>query len=562
MTTSRLSVVLVTCLGFACLTQIAWTSRKLDVAVGSSLVVTGKGISQVAVSNPAVLDIQPVSTLEVLITGVAPGSTQLYVWDKLGRAEYYVSVATSNTDSEAQARLINDALSGTRVTAESAGDHVILRGVVPTMDEMRRCEAIAKALSPKVDNLITVNPASSEATLAAIRTALAQWQVTVTAMPDGKTIVSGKVSNLSAIGAVRNAVEPWSKDIGFVFDLTTEKSPAQETVESLRTMFGKWGLTVGVLADGRVLLEGMVPNQVALEQVAEALKNWPKEVPIVSKITLADAAHTPQVLIRARIVELERNNLKDIGVDWSRLVFQESSSGSTTYSAEDQPFVIGQGQAGPFPLFGGPPLQQLDPIGARISALITQNKAKLLSQPSIVTISGSKANILVGGEIPVPVPQSGAGAGAVITIVYKPFGISLDVLPIVSDDGRISMLVRPEVSVLDYANGIVTNGFLVPAFRTRRAESTVNVCSGQSIAIAGLFTRDDIKNVKRLPLLSDIPVIGNFFKKTSTQIRDTELLIVVTPELVRSPEAVDVLNDVGPTPDSLAPASATNPPKK
>lgn len=415
----RSSAVLALCL--ALLPQTAWAYKTLQVAVGSSSVVTGKGITQVAVGNPAVLDVQPVSTTELLVTGLVPGSSQQYVWDKLGRAEYGVSVAISNADAEVQARLINDVLAGTRVTAEAAGDRVILRGVVASDGELRRCEAVAKALSPKVDNLITVNPASSEATLAAIRTALSPWKATVTPTPDGKIMVSGKVSNISAMVAVRNAVEPWRKNIEFVFDLTTDKSPAQETVEGLRAMFSKWGLTASILADGRVLLEGMVPDQRALDQVVAVVKDWPKEVTIVSNVRLTDAAHAPQVLIRARVVELGRTNLKDIGVDWSRILFVESSTGTSTFSAEDQPFIIGQGQAGPFPLFGGPPIQQLDPIGARISALIQRNGARLLSQPSLVTTSGAKANILVGGEIPVPVPQSGTGAGAVITIVYKSF---------------------------------------------------------------------------------------------------------------------------------------------
>ena len=564
MAVRRSSIVLALCLALLC--QTSWASKKLEISIGSSSVIAGKGISQVAISNPVVLDVQPVSTTEVLVTGLAAGSSQLFIWDKVGRAEYEVSVAISSADATTQARLINEALTGTRVTAEAAGDRVILRGEVASNDELRRCEAVAKALSQKVDNLVTVNPASSEATLAAIRTALSPWKVTVTPTPDGKVMVSGKVSNISAMVAVRNAVEPWRKSIEFAFDLTTDKSPAQETVEGLLAMFSKWGLTASVIADGRVLLDGMVPDQRALDQVVAVLKDWPREVTIVSNVRLTDAAHARQVLIRARVVELSRTNLKDIGVDWSRILFSESSSGTSTFSAEDQPFIIGQGNAGPFPLFGGPPIQQLDPIGARISALIQQNRARLLSQPSLVTTSGAKANILVGGEIPVPVPQAGVGAGAAITIIYKPFGISLDVLPIVSDDGRISMLVKPEVSVLDYANGIVMSGFVVPALRTRRAESMVNVCSGQSIVIGGLFTTEDIKNVKGIPLLADIPVIGNFFKKTSTQKRDTELIIVVTPEIVCSPEQIDALKDAGPTPESLAPegemGNGANPPKK
>ncbi len=520
---------------------------KKIVAVGASLVLSGSGISQVAVSDPTVVDVQPVSTSEVLVVGLTPGTSQVLVWDLYGRRQYDITVLAAKAGIEIFANLINSAISTPGVTTEAVGDRVLLRGNVQSEEEMRRCEAVAKAIYPQVENLLVVRPGSSPATLEAINQALSAYQVSAEAMPDGKILVKGSVESPVALAALRKALDPWAKEASFVFDVQTVKTPQQEAIEALTAALAKWDITASALADGRVLLEGTVPTSEALDEFGGIIDDWPEEVGIVPRVSVADATGAKQVLIRARVVDIERRDLKDLGVDWSRIVFsEETTTGERTYTAEDQPFIIGQSSPGPFPLFGGPPITQLDAIGARINALIQKQKARLLSQPTLVTASGRPANILIGGEIPVPVPQSGVGAAAVITIEYKPYGISLKVLPTVAEDGEIAMLVAPEVSTLDYANAVVLSGTVVPAFKTRRAESTVHVPSGCSIAIGGLIGKEMTRNVKEIPLLSKIPILGNFFKSVSTQQRDAELVIIVTPVLVGAPGYEQILTDEGP----------------
>jgi len=513
--------------------------------MGSSIIIGGHRIEKVAVSNPAVLDVYPVSTREILLTGAAVGSTQVFFWDALGRHEYNV-VVTSGKSAQAFVKSVTDALDNPSVTVEAAGDKLLLLGEVASAEERTRCEKLASTYYPKVENLLTVKPGCSADVLDSIRKVLEPWKVEVTQSADGKVIISGCVCDSSTVAAIQNALEPWSKQADFVYALKTVLSPQQEALQSLVTTFSAWNILGTLLPDGRILLEGTVPDKEALAEYESVLQKWPKGVEIVSRVSILDKTQAKQVLIRARVVEITRENLKDIGVDWSRIVINEDG----TYSAEDQPFIIGQA-TGPNPIFGGPPLRQLDQIGARVWALVQKNKAQLLSQPSLITTSGHKANILIGGEIPVPVPQSGTGGGAVVTIQYKPFGISLDVLPTVGPNDEIALTVIPEVSALDYTNAVVLSGTIVPAFRTRRAESTVHVASGQSIAIGGLYSKDDIKNVKGLPLLQDIPILGNFFKKTTTKKNDSELLIIVTPEIIQPPACNEVIKDVGPTPESL-----------
>ena len=522
----------------------AGTPNAITLAVGSSRIVMGADISQVAISNPAVIDVQPISSVEVLLTALAPGTSQLFIWDKGRRVQHDVTAFVSDTDSQAAAGLIRTALADPNISVEAVGERVLLRGEVAGEGDKLNAETTAKAIYPKVDNLLIVKRGISKPTLEAINQIVSKMGAEAVQMPDGKIVVTGTVADPAAAARIQKALEPWSKDVEFVYNVSTTQTAQQQAVEGLKVATARWNLQALAAADGRVFLQGAVPDKATLTQVEALADGWPGVV-VVSQVDIAGTAESPQILIRARVVELNRDDISDLGVEWSRLIFSQSSGGQSTFAAVDQPFIIGQPRSGPFPLFGGPPIEQLDSIGARVSALLQTKKAHLLSQPSLVTTSGTVANILVGGEIPIPVPQSGTGGSATITIEYKPFGISLNVLPTVGANGEIAMVVKPEVSDLDFAQGIIISGIVVPAIRTRRAEATVHVPSGCSIAIGGLFAKDYTKNTRALPLLSKIPILGNFFKSSHTDKTNSELLIIVTPEIVQTAGPSDMLQQQG-----------------
>jgi pilus assembly protein CpaC len=148
-----------------------------------------------------------------------------------------------------------------------------------------------------------------------------------------------------------------------------------------------------------------------------------------------------------------------------------------------------------------------------------------------MTRNGTEANFLAGGEFPIPVLQGGALQG--ITIVFKEFGVRLKFLPVVQPDGAIRLKVQPEVSSLDFANALTVSGFLVPALSTRRAETEVDLRDGQSFAIAGLIDNRTREIGSKIPVLGDVPIIGTLFKSRSQRRDNTELLVMVTPRLVR-----------------------------
>ncbi len=182
-------------------------------------------------------------------------------------------------------------------------------------------------------------------------------------------------------------------------------------------------------------------------------------------------------------------------------------------------------------LFGLDVLSALD-LGERIGQVTT------LTNPNLTALSGETSTFLAGGEIPIPISQGGLGG---ISVEYKQFGVSLAYTPTVLSDGRISLRVRPEVSQLNYQNGVQMGGTIVPGLSTRRAETTVELGSGQSFVIAGLLQNTHDNSIDKTPGLGDVPVLGALFRSNAFQRGETELVIVVTPYLVKPVNANDVV---------------------
>jgi pilus assembly protein CpaC len=262
----------------------------------------------------------------------------------------------------------------------------------------------------------------------------------------------------------------------------------------------------------------------------------PLNIVPVSRLKVA----TPlQVTLKVKIAEVSRDVLKQIGVNLlshdgtggfqfgvgqgNPGTFGSAASGST--AAVPKGFNIASvgttlGAAGK--LFG------LDLLGS-LDLAQTDGLATILAEPNLTALSGETASFLAGGEFPIPVSQS---LGAV-TIEYKQYGVGLAFTPIVLADGRISMRVRPEVSELSDAGSVTLNNFKVPALTTRRAETTVELGSGQSMMIAGLLRNTNSNAITKAPFLGDLPILGMLFRSTKFQRQETELVVIVTPYLVR-----------------------------
>jgi pilus assembly protein CpaC len=286
-----------------------------------------------------------------------------------------------------------------------------------------------------------------------------------------------------------------------------------------------------------VLLTGTVASPTDVEEAQRLVQAYIGEgTQVVSRLRSA----TPlQVNLKVRIAEVNRSLLKQIGVN---LLTRDLTNGFQ--------FGLGQGNPGTFgsPGFGdAPPVPKsfnVADIGTTVGAAgklfgvdilgsldlaETDGLVTTLAEPNLTALSGETASFLAGGEFPIPISQS---LGS-ISVEYKQYGVGLAFTPIVLADGRISMRVRPEVSELSAEGSIKLNGFDVPALVTRRAETTVELGSGQSFMLAGLIRNNTTNSINKAPFLGDLPILGALFRSTSFRRQETELVIIVTPYLVR-----------------------------
>jgi pilus assembly protein CpaC len=240
------------------------------------------------------------------------------------------------------------------------------------------------------------------------------------------------------------------------------------------------------------------------------------------------------VNLRVKIAEVNRTVLKALGVNWLKDV------GRTTF-ATDNPTTGGQIAVTNSILFGIGAAGSL--IQQRVDALAQEGLITILAEPNLTATSGQPASFLAGGEFPVPVAGSAANGIATITVAFKEFGIRLDFTPTVIDAQHVSLRVRPEASQLTNTGAVsvpitANNTVTIPALTVRRAETTLELGSGESFALAGLLQHTLEQDVSKVPALGDIPILGQLFRSERFQKNETELVIIVTPYLVKPASTV------------------------
>jgi pilus assembly protein CpaC len=289
----------------------------------------------------------------------------------------------------------------------------------------------------------------------------------------------------------------------------------------------------------RIRLTGVVASATDQARALEMAQQF-SDKPVINALSVAAAQ---QVALEVRVIEASRQAGRDLGIK-VRAQGGTSLFGSGTglsVNANDQgqaATFLTPAESGGRLLNSGVPFgtliaQVLEGAGVKVDVIIDalerKGLARRLAQPNLTTVSGEAAKFTVGGEVPVP---SSAGIGGVITYDYKPYGVRLDFLPTVLDHSRINIRLMSEVSEID--RSIAVNGF--PAFTTRRAESVLELRDGQSFAMAGMLQVVNERDIEALPWLGQIPVLGALFRSTSYQKRETDLVVVVTPRLVRPTE--------------------------
>lgn len=382
----------------------ACAAEPVEVSLNESKYMAASGITRLAVGNPAIADVQLLSSGDFLLVGKKAGTTSLIVWSDGGRRTEYTVYVAGNDRGMSSA--IQDAIGYPKVHVQMIKDRVMLRGKVENQYEHDTALKIA-------------------------------------------------------------------------------------------------GLYTG--GDGSGVID------------------------------LLEMEHPSQIRLEAQIIEINSDYTKNLGIQyWSQTPGSNSSSGSSTGNPNND---ITVGTAGLF--YGGEDFSSsrkhggwlgshVANVNVTLQALINEGKARILSRPSITTMSGKTANILIGGRIPIPVSDGNGN----VSIDWHEYGVKLNIEPVVDSEDKITSKVHAEVSTLDYSHGVKIDSFSVPGIATREAESEVNVRSGMTMAIGGLINSEDAKIVSKIPLLGDLPIIGRFFRHTSNTRDKRELIILITPTLV------------------------------
>jgi pilus assembly protein CpaC len=355
-----------------------------------------------------------------------------------------------------------------------------------------------------ITRIAVTNPAVADATVVAPREVLI----------DGKS--AGTVSLIV-----------WGADQRRQFDVVVD--PGVTTLQqTFQKLFPGEDIRVA-MNDESIILTGNVSSNAVMLRAGEIADGMSSKTGVINLLQLPGGSESQQVMLQVRVAEVNRRAIKELGVNlfatrpgWSGRVttqqfpapdFDDEKDGGLVFSDFLNLFFFNRKEG----------------LGAVIKALEQKGLFQSLAEPNLIAYNGQEASFLAGGEFPIPVVQGTSGQ---VTVVFKEFGVKLNFRPTIAGD-VIRLKVRPEVSALDFNNGVTLSGFRVPALTTRRAETDVELRDGQSFAIAGLLNNMGQNDSANIPFLSKIPIIGYLFKSNAERLERSELMVLVTPRLVR-----------------------------
>jgi pilus assembly protein CpaC len=285
--------------------------------------------------------------------------------------------------------------------------------------------------------------------------------------------------------------------------------------------------------EGTVFLNGTVATENAAARAFNIASTLGK---VVNLLRVSTPPSEPQILLKVRFADVDRTAAEQFGINLFTMG-QKGIGTSTTGAFGSNPSFTAPSGTSPvtWSLTNLLNIFYYDPhlnLGAVLQDLATHNILQILAEPNLLTLSGKPASFLAGGEFPFPTLQGGGAGVGQITIQFKEFGVRLNFLPVVTPRGTIRLTVTPEVSSLDYANGLTISGYTIPGLSTRRVQTEIELENGQSFVIAGLLNNQITEQLSRMPGLANIPLLGKLFQSRSVSKTSSELLVMVTPELI------------------------------
>ena len=319
----------------------------------------------------------------------------------------------------------------------------------------------------------------------------------------------------------------WGPSERLQYDVVVEQ-PISTLEQQLHALYPGEDVTIGT-SEGATILSGRVSSTNVMMRMGEITAASLPKTQLINLLQVPGGSDTQQVMLQVRFAEVNRRILTQAGLSLivarSNFVARTTTSGGPTFSApEGEPATLIFSDLLNLFVF-----DRVHGVAGVLRALESTGAFQSLAEPNLIAYNNQEASFLAGGEIPIPVV---GGVNGNASITYKEFGIRLTFTPTIAGDA-IRLKVRPEVSSLDFANGISISGFRIPALITRRAETNVELRDGQSFAIAGLLNNIGQNDEEAIPILSKLPIIGPLFKSKTKRAEQTELMVLITPRLVR-----------------------------
>ena len=321
----------------------------------------------------------------------------------------------------------------------------------------------------------------------------------------------------------------WEKSTGrfVIFDVYVRTNLS--LIDSqIRALFPKDDIRLSQ-ANGSVVISGRVSDPKIATQTEAVVQAAGFKTVNLLESPVKDAT---QIQLQVRVAEVSRNRMRELGTAYG---YQGSPGAGGFLNSGQGPGSISKLDGGVLTGSLASSLNLLVMGGntlAMIRALQQQGALRALAEPNLIAMDGQVASFLAGGEFPVPVVQSGSGSQSV-SIIFKEYGVRLNFKPTIIDEDHIRLELEPEVSTLDFANGVKFDGFLIPGLRTRRAKTGIELRDGQSFALAGLLDNNETQTLSKVPGLGDIPILGNLFRSKNFQKNESELMFIVTAQIVK-----------------------------
>ena len=303
---------------------------------------------------------------------------------------------------------------------------------------------------------------------------------------------------------------------------------------SLRSAYPNDDITA-TATDDHVTLSGTVPTAEVADAALKLAGMYSKDV--VNSLRVVPL-HGKQVQLKLTVAEVDRSRLDQFGINIGKVF--GSSVGSVTTGQYPSTITTTGSTSTTASTLAATASDALNfffynfhhGIGVTMKDLETSNLLQILAEPTLTTISGKTARFLSGGEFPIPIVQGGTAGSTAISIQFKPYGVKVEFLPVVNEDGTIHLIITPEVSTLDYSNAVTISGFSIPALATRRSETEIELRSGQSFVLSGLLNHTTTDSLQKIPGIADVPLFGHLFKTKSLNHGASELMIMCTASVV------------------------------